>query len=252
MKIRNESDNDLFQIVIDHPILDRVEFYDSDGLLDFISEMEPFYKRTYEDPNLIFDIPIKAGESKEFYLKIKSSELIVLPVSLGTPDKILSISSLKEMLFGIYAGIILVMFLYNIFVYFSVRDRSYLYYVVYILFIGLTQASLKGFTFKYVWPEYESLNLYSVTILSSIAGIAAIEFLKDFLHTREFDPKLHKVSYVVNGLFILSSMLCLFGLYQNSFSLMQLTTMLGSIYAFVIAVRIFRTGFRPAKFFLIA
>ena len=251
-EVQNLSAEERFKVSLEHPILDDVQFFTRKGLQNKISAQESFYLREYSDPNFIFDIDIPTGESRSYYLKIASNELIVLPVNLGTTDKILSISNTREMLFGLYAGIILVMFIYNLFVYFSVRDRSYLYYVLYIAFIGLTQASLKGYTMKYVWPEFPLLNQYSITTLSLLTNIFALEFVKDFLHSREFDLRWHKVSYIIQGVFLLGIIMNLSGLNQESFSLMQASTAIGSIYAFVLALRILRKGFRPAKFFLIA
>ncbi len=250
--ILNKSDESDFQISLDHPILDNVAFYGENGLIGKIDQGQSFYNRKYDDPNFVFDMQIPQGESRSFYFKVSSSELIILPLTVAPPDKLLSVSNLREMLFGLYAGIILVMFIYNLFVYFSVRDKSYLYYVVYILLIGLTQASLKGYTTKYLWPDSIHLNHYSVTILSCLAGIFALEFLKDFLHTKENDPKMHKLSWVILGLFGISMLMNLIGFDQDAFTLMQLTTALGSVYALAVAIRILRMGFRPAKFFLIA
>lgn len=248
----NSTELSQYQVIIDHPILDRVEFFSDDGEYEVIDEKMPFFTRKYDDPSFIFDLNIKPGENKSIYFRVQASEQILFPISIGTHKKLASTSLVKEMLFGIYAGVILVMFLYNIFVFFSVRDKSYLYYVIYILLIGLTQASLKGYTAKYLWPDSEWWGHYGVTLVSSLSGIAAIEFIKEFLHSREQDPLYHKLSHVVNGIFLISITLCLVNYIHISFQIMQIATLIGTIYAFIIAIRILRKGFRPAKFFLIA
>lgn len=254
VKIRliNRTDQEDLLLMLEHPILDRVSFFNDSALIEEISEQQPFYARSYDDPNFLFELNLPPNEKRDYFLKIYGSELVVIPISVGNAEKILSISTLKEMLFGIYAGIILVMFFYNIFVYFSVRDSSYLYYVIYILLIGLTQASLKGFTSKYLWPGSEYMMHHGATLLSSLVGIAAIEFVKVFLHSKEYELILHRISYAINALFVASIAICLYGNIQLSFTIMQLATFVGSIYAFILAVRIWRKGYRPAKFFLIA
>ncbi|MDZ7845741.1 MAG: 7TM diverse intracellular signaling domain-containing protein [Owenweeksia sp.] len=45
---------------------------------------------------------------------------------------------------GLFYGIMAVMFLYNLFVSLSTKDRAYYYYVIYVLFITLTQTVLDG------------------------------------------------------------------------------------------------------------
>ncbi|HAC30365.1 MAG TPA: diguanylate cyclase, partial [Marinobacter hydrocarbonoclasticus] len=54
---------------------------------------------------------------------------------------------------GIYYGIVLVMMLYNLFVFMAVGERSFLYYVGYIASMPLFLASLHGVAFQYLWPE---------------------------------------------------------------------------------------------------
>lgn len=251
-KLTNKSSLEKFQLIIEYPLLDRVSFYEGERLLKSLKETQSIDKRIYGDPNYIFDINLKTGSSSTYYFEIYSSELLVLPVNLSSPEVMLSHSTLREVLFGIYAGIILVMFFYNIFIYLTVKDLSYVYYVLYIFLIGLTQASLKGFTGKYLWPDSDILNHYGPTIISSMVGIAAVEFVKIFLHSKDLSPRLHKVSYVVNSLFVISILLCLMGNMHASFNLMQVTTALGSLYVFLMALVILNTGFRPAKFFLAA
>ena len=251
--VRNEGASTHLQLRLDHPILDQVLFYyDKDAKALEVGDEHPFNHRKYKNPDFIFDLDVPPGTTKEFYFRVRGNEQILIPASIGSPVTMEGISSLKEMLFGIYAGIILVMFFYNIFLYFTVKDKSYLYYVIYIITVGLTQSALKGYTFKYIWPDSNWMAVHSITLLSCVAGVAAMEFVKEFLHTRYYTPKLHKISYVINGLFGVSILLEIFNQPGEAFQLMQLVTMIGSIYALILAYMVMRQGVRPAKFFLVA
>ena len=59
-------------------------------------------------------------------MKITSNNPITLPMYIGSKKRILEELMLMDLAFGIYIGIILVMFFYNMFVFFSVKDVSYL------------------------------------------------------------------------------------------------------------------------------
>ncbi|MFT5859615.1 MAG: hypothetical protein ACI865_001719, partial [Flavobacteriaceae bacterium] len=54
---------------------------------------------------------------------------------IGPQKEILEKRKQSDLLSGLYFGIILVMMLYNLFIYFITRDNSYLYYVVYIVLV---------------------------------------------------------------------------------------------------------------------
>jgi hypothetical protein len=56
----------------------------------------------------------------------------ILPLRLWRPDAFASRFAYEEFGFGVYYGIMLVMVLYNLSLFLFVRDRNYLYYVLYI------------------------------------------------------------------------------------------------------------------------
>lgn len=196
---------------LEAPILDELSFYHEDG--DTYSQIDggeqlDFGTRKYKEESFIFDLNINKGETKTFYFKIHSGEQILLPISVGVKQLTFESQDNKRVLFGIYAGIILVMFFYNLFVWISTRDKSYLWYILHTLFVGLTQASLQGYAFQYLWPESTWLANHSIFIFTCLVSLAGIEFLKVFLHTKKVAPKLHKGLYVISGLY---------SLYNNEF-----------------------------------
>ena len=60
----------------------------------------------------------------------------------------------EKLIQGMVIGTLLVMVLYNLFVYFGTRDVNYLYYIGFVLSYLLFQYSLTGYTYAYVWPEW--------------------------------------------------------------------------------------------------
>ena len=111
---------------------------------------------------------------------------------------------------------------------------------------------MKGYTFKYLWPNNNWLTDHSVVLLSAVAAITAMLFIRSFLQTKHHIPKLDKGLDVINGVFILSIILSVLGFGEASFKIMQLDTMICSFYGLYIAYVIARKGYRPARFFLIA
>ena len=164
-------------------------------------------------------------------LKIKANEQIFLPLFVSSTNSTIQYISKQDILFSFYTGIIFVMLLYNIFIYFTVRDRIYLFYVIYILFILLTQVALKGYHFKYLMPDFPVWANKCVTLFPSITGIAAIEFIKAFLGIKEKAPHLNKIFKVLNIIFFLSIILLFFNSPDISFKIMQINTLMLSIYA---------------------
>ena len=164
----NDSNN-ITDLVLNiaQPVLDDITFYypDSNGNYQKIEggEKLSFNDRKYKEESFIFDINPKI-EGSTYYLRIHSGEQLLLPLSIGKRQATFESQNNKRTLFGVYAGIILVMFFYNFFVWASTRDKSYMWYVLHTLFVGLTQASLQGYAFQYLWPNSTWMANHSIFI----------------------------------------------------------------------------------------
>ncbi len=249
--------NNITDLVLNiaQPVLDELTFYypDSNGRYKEIEagEQFDFSDRTYKEESYIFDIKPKA-EGSTYYVRIHSGEQLLLPLSIGKRQIVFESQNNKRTLFGVYAGIILVMFFYNFFVWASTRDKSYMWYVLHTLFVGLTQASLQGYAFQYLWPNSTWMANNSIFLFTCLVSLAGIEFLKVFLHTKENAPKLHKGLYIFSGLYIVYTVMSLLGIHAFTYKLILGTQSLVALYILYTGWFIYRKGFAPAKFYLLA
>lgn len=254
--IKNLSNEENLLMEISQPFINELILYspieNNKYEVQIIGDSYPFYFREFKYPNFVLNIKIKPGATKKFFLKLKGDEQILAPLKLGTRSTIISELHNIDLIFGVYTGIILAMLFYNLFIYFSVRDRIYLRYVVYIFFIGFTQASILGYPFEYLWPQQPWIAQLSIYLFSCGVGITALEFLKPFLNTKQLVPKLHAVSYFITGLYTLTAVLSLFGFMTVSYLLVQLAAAIVAIYMLIVALIISRRGYKPASFFLVA
>lgn len=255
--LENQKKDSNFTIQINQSLLDEVILYTFDETGKLLNmqksgEKYPIYKRKHNDQYPIFDISIPQHKAQYFMLQVVSSEQILLPVQVATMPKILERNKNRDLLFGIYFGIILAMMAYNFFIYFTVRDKSYLYYVLNILMVGLTQACLEGYLFKYVWPDNFWFSSRSVYYFSSATSVTALIFLRLFLRTGEFIPKFDKqfkFYFLLFGIIIVGTTIEVNSLTHN---LTQFAIGIVPLTILIVSIVIFRKGYRPAKFFIIA
>ncbi len=193
------------------------------------------------------------NNGSEIYLNLLSREIFIVPIKFATISSNHEYLSTKDVNYGLYTGSILIMLIYHIFIYFSVRDRNYVLYICYILFTWLTQISIMGYTSKYFWHDNEWLHKNSVMIFSMVALIFGIFFTTSFLKVKEYLPK---IALMYKLLLIFSiTVLILSVLYENSmfFALMQIATLVSCILAYYTALNIyFKKKYLPARFYLIA
>lgn len=212
----------------------------------------PLSKHQLNNQNDIFRIPIPPYTARTLYIKVASRGQIITPIFIGTGDDIIEAINYDNLIFGIYLGVILIMFFYNLFIYFTVNDKNYLYYIVYIFFIGLAQFILQGYGYLYFWNSWPVVTLQSINWIGALSGIATAVFLRVFLHTKENLPGFDKILQGIIVIYAITIVITLFGIYNVSYILIDIVAILGSFAFLWAGLWLALKGFRPAKFFLIA
>jgi signal transduction histidine kinase len=255
-KIKNASSKSDLLLELAQPTINEIEFYiiNANGKIKKVESGVhiPFPNRKYQYTNYIFDLDISSGQTNTYYIKVKSGDQIMIPVSIGISQFIYESVASKNTIFGIYFGMIIVMALYNFFIYLTVKDKTYLLYVTYIILVGLTQLSIQGYTYEYLWPNYPEIARMSVYLLTSLTSISAIPFLRNFLQTKKYVPKIDRLLDVFMSVFFICILLLFLNYHNLSFQLMQIDTMLLALYLLFIGFKINKAGYRPARFFLVA
>ncbi len=159
---------------------------------------------------------------------------------------------LPSLLLGIFFGLMIVMAIYNLLLYFSLKDKAYLLYVGTTVFSILTTVSTNGLGDQFLWPNSPGLD---ATIYVTFAGISMFfssRFAAEFLQLKKYSNGMDQFMW---GIALLSLLLTILSLFL---SIEQITPfgrwlVLCSFPSYIIiAIIIFRKGFRPAKFYLIA
>ncbi len=253
--IQNETSDSILTFELAEPSLDLVEFYQTNYshlyYPTIISQSRKFKDRKYSDPNFLFDVILSKHQFKTFYFKIASNKQIQLPLFIGNQIQTTNLSKNRDFLVGVYIGIMLIMIFYNLFLYFSVKDKIYLYHVTYISFILLVQASVLGYTFKWLWPASPWMALHSMFLFPIFVGMAFIEFSKVFLSMRINMPKLWMGTFLVQFSYTIALVADLSGHPLFSYKLIEITAGFISFYM-LLSASIIVPKYRPAKFYLLA
>ena len=215
-----------------------------------VGEAFPFDARPINAASFVFPIP-ESVTGGEIYLRIVSGKQVLLPMKIGSRDEITTDLNNRSVFFGVYAGIVLVMLLYNLFIWFSVRDRNYLYYVLFIAFVGLTQLTLNGYGNQYFWPNNQWLSLRSAHFTGVLSGVTTVIFAQSYLRIRQYSKYLNYVLMFYLGVYVLAAVLAVQGAYIASYNAINFCAAASLLLVFA-AWRSWRRGYRQALFFLIA
>ncbi|MDH4198747.1 MAG: hypothetical protein OEV66_00045 [Spirochaetia bacterium] len=155
---------------------------------DFAFEKRPILHR-----KIITPIQVAADDENTFYFRVTTDETMELPVKIITALTMARMNYIEMFFSGLYYGILLVMFLYNFFIFLTVREKSYLFYVLYILSYGIVQAGLDGYLDELInTSNYEMLRNLRI-YFGAMAMISVILFSTSYLNVKSEFPRLYRV-----------------------------------------------------------
>ncbi|MBK7084722.1 MAG: GHKL domain-containing protein [Flavobacteriales bacterium] len=254
--VRNQSSYDHVVLSLEYAEIDALDLYLSmDGRIERLAtkgQSVPAAMRAGADPEFAFDLPIPKGSSGEVFMRIQSTKQLQLPIVLRTPQELTANRSRRNLILGVYIGIMLVMALYNLFIFFSIRDKSYLYYVLYILSVTSTQLAFTGIGPFYLWPGNTWLSTSATVILTLCTATLGFEFARQFIHTRRHTPLLHRIGPVFYILFAGCIFLQQSGQAVIAYQMAQGLSGISALYVLAMAFLAWRRGSRQAFFFLMA
>ena len=185
------------------------------------------------------------------YLRVESSDFKQIPLQILTAESYQRRSKLRLLWFGVYYGIMLAMFLYNLILFISLRELNRLYYLLYLLSMSLIYATGNGLLWEYFIPGSD-LNRVLMLVFMCFAFFWAILFAKSFLIAEKNAPFFDKLLSVLMVYSIgLAGMVTLVDKAWMTFAVFSQSIIVPPVFLGA-AIVSWRRDFRPARFFLIA
>jgi signal transduction histidine kinase len=203
-QIKNELQKEvLYYLETSRPIVDVATFYkiNTSGKIttqksgDFI----PFNERTLQQRKTVFNLKLAPNETATFLINLKSDgEVINAPLILRSAENLIEVISFEQIVFGFFYGILLIASLLYFFFYFAMKERVFLYYSIYVVFIGLFQFSLDGYFYEFVTPQSGWFSHKAVLLFAVISGFFLAKYSKSFL---KVDKKFKFLHLFYRGLY---------------------------------------------------
>ena len=203
--------------------------------------------------HFIFNLQLPVGASGKYLLHINSRHPIIIPASVHTYEALNETLNVQTLVAGIFMGVMLVMLMYNLFIFSATRDRNYLLYIFYIFFLTLAQSTLAGYEFRFLWPNHYWINRYAVVITSSLSAISGLLFTMQFLQTSVNTIRFHRIMQALIAIYVVGMLLCIF---TNNLSICYHILNYNGVAVVLIvlstSIYLVSKGYRPAKFYILA
>ncbi len=240
-----------------YPPLDHLDLYlpDRTGtyrLAGRTGDALAFSSREIRQNNYLFNLDFAPGEAKTVYLRLQSEGSIQAPLTLWSSTAYLEQQPLRLYVLGLIYGVLLGMLVYNLFIYLSVRDTSYLYYIFYIASFGMYQLSVNGAAVEYFWPNNPWLANAATPFLIGSAALFGSLFTRSFLHTAQHSRWINRLLVALVACGAVVMVLSLMASYALTLRLATCLALVFTVSIFVAAIKAWYCGQRVARYYIIA
>lgn len=250
------SEANAVMILFDKSHLDFVSFYAIDvengRLLESVEtgDQVPFQQRALDHRDLVFPLTLNGNQEVAVYFKIRTLGTLSPPLTIKTQKQFFTSDSKKQLGTGIFYGILFVMISYNFLLYLILKERSYLYFLLYYITASFFELLSNGIFFEYLWPEFPQMNNMSIRPFFILLTVFDILFTQHFLSTKKQAPAMHMILRALLYTCVVVNLL--FTKVPQLLHVVALVDTLIHATIFVSAILCYRRGYHPALYFILA
>ncbi|WP_339377029.1 hybrid sensor histidine kinase/response regulator [Cyanothece sp. BG0011] len=253
--VKNEANTDKkWLLVLNDARMGYIDFYipsqeQSGFIVKKTGKAFPFKTRDIPHHSFVFNLPISQKEATTFYFKMHTVTTAFIPLFIWEKESFLKEEIKMVFFWGLNYGMLLIMVGYNLFLFICLRDKSYLYYLLFVILITINQGMRQGFFEQYILPNYSS-NI-AVPLITIPALTMLLQFSKVLLNLRKFSLVLYRImSGTQLCCLIFYSLLFIVPYFANKyFNIIVLFTI---ILLLLSGIWINKKGYTPARFYLLA
>lgn len=208
LKIKNTSDSQNWLLYCANGFVDKIDLYYKNNKGKWIIQENGINslpsKRTlnHRFPTFIFND--RDTVTRTYYLKVRTKSAMQIPIYLERGFHFSQTSHVLELLYGIFAGIMLLMMFSSLFSAISFKDKEYFYYFVFVLGSTIFYLSISGHLFLYVWKDSYIAGKLFLGLGMGCWSVGAALFTRSFLYTKRYFPLMSKMLgfYMIYGILI--------------------------------------------------
>ena len=153
----------------------------------------PFATRPLPYKNFLFELPPRPGTAITYYLRLRSDTRTSFRAMLHSGPGLIADLGRQYWLLGGFYGVLAIMLVYNLLLFGFLRERSYLYYVLYVLSGALLFLSEDGLGFQYLWPGAPGFNHFLGAAAPVLLLFTFTLYARSFLDTAARLPALDRL-----------------------------------------------------------
>ncbi|QYJ74634.1 diguanylate cyclase [Shewanella sp. FJAT-52076] len=244
-----------FYLRQDYPLIDFLDLWQptAEGWLHTATgDRHEFHSRALDLRTFVFPLTLAPGETQTLYLRFETQGSLNIGLALYAPSELISQVTWEYLSLGIYYGGFIVLLVYNLIIFLTVRERAFIFYVLYVLSYGLYMSVHNGLSFQYLWPESSWMANKSLLLLLALSLFGALRFTREILSLAQLLPVADRLAARVEWGCVLGLILAPILSYHHVVLMLSVLTTFICIQLLVVGVMALMKGSRPARFYLVA
>ncbi len=170
-----------------YPLTDYFTFYRPDGQGGYeasrTGDQFPFAQRELPTRAFGFFLTPRAGETDSYYMELHGAGTINVDLQLTSLKQSIADTETRHLLLGLYYGGLIALLLFNLILFFTLRESVYFYYTLYGAGLGISFFDVNGLAFRYFWPDFIVMNT-AFLVFVFLSMYAQAQFTRKFLDLR--------------------------------------------------------------------
>jgi len=240
---------------IEYPLLEKIDIYLLSNSGAIISHETMGSQRLTDDNkiplhNYVTQLMLEDNRASTLMIRVQTQGSMQVPLTLHSSQGLFEEIEYSSLAIGVFYGIFIVIFLYNIVIYFYTRDKNYLRYLLFLISFVLWQMSFDGIGRTYVWGKCSWMIDHGPGFWIAFSSFSALYFGRGFLQT---EGKVSTLDAILKTMMYFSFVIALFSavLPYSQTILVSATMVIASTFLLLAAgIMMIKHTHRVARFYL--
>lgn len=193
------------------PYVEYVDFYQKNSEGTWEHSKAGYYRKQSEKPlshtGHVLRLRFDDNGMATVLIRVAGKSPKTFPLYALHPSKFYAKIRIEDIGYGLFYGILIVMFFYNLLLFLTLKEINYLLYDFTIICTFVIFLAASGYGGKFLWPESPHLNFYAGRMSMGVLTIFFAVFMLRFLELKKYSRALYYVLFSLVPLGVIANVL---------------------------------------------
>lgn len=193
-----------------------------------------------------FPVILEPGEERSYFLRVETTSVVLTPIYLFSDHDFQQVNLRDQLLFAALFGAIAAVCMYVVTVYMTVRDKSFLDFIMFSIAYAFYVAVASGMGQTWIWPGAYMNSNALFFIVQGFLFASGVRFFQRYLRTADVAPRVNLIFRILMFLGLLTSLTPLLPPIIGKLTIAFVAGP-GAVFVFAITIFMAHRGMRRAR-----